>query len=424
MTTEIKGREGVREFLKAQGKDPEKFIPKNPVQPNPESLNAGSDSSSGNKKITDDKEKETVSLTDEQKEQERVAQENAQKVEKEDQDRILSVEESELTDEDKKKKKEILLLRATEKEAQREASIQKRFDELTGQIKDLKSEKTQDKEAIKSLESELQNLRGSIDRNPDKIKAEVKRLESERVSRYAQEDAELPRDERREMTDEELEEWMVEDLVSAQTWLADRQLRRNQERQADIEKMKSSTKSLKAEEVIKLQKESQARVQARHPDLDPTKRIEELKTQGKSKEEIQRIVLSENKKLKLVTEILRENSDRYLLSPNGPELLVEEMERRMSSGKGETQEEKETRIAEEAAEAERQRQSSVDSGISANGRRTGMDTVSASEFEKENPKLYKQQLDIWRRNFPKSTEKELRARLDKRLKERRALGAS
>jgi len=432
MNTGIKGREGAREFLKSQGKDPEKFLPstlENPEnqQPkkNPESLKAGSEPSTENKKTTEEN-KNTVT-EEQQKEQERIAQENAQKAEDEDNRRILSTEESQLTDSEKKKRKELLLLKETEKEAQKEANIQKRFNELTGQIKDLKTEKNADKEKLRLLEDELHKLKTSSERNLDKIRKEVLRLESERISRYAEEDVELPREERREMSKDEIEEWMVEDLVAAQTWLADRQLRRTEERRKDEDALKTRENGTsKADEILKKQKESQLRALARHPDLDAhSKRMEELKTQGKTKEEIQKIIFSEFPKVRIIAEILREDSDRYLLSPDGPELLVDEMEKRMNAKSGESQEEREKRIAEEAAESERQRQESIDSGLPANGRRDGVRSdVQVSEFEKENPSLYKKQLDIWRKYFPKSTEKELRARLDKRLKERRLIGAS
>jgi len=408
MEKEPKGRDKAREFLKKQGKDPEKFLPTK----SPESQNAGTDSSSEIKKVVDG---ETV-----KKEQLEAQAANEEK-------RLLETKEEELTPEEKVKRKELLALKQTEKEAKRDAGIQKRIDELVGEIKTLREEKSQDKETLSKLETALQELRTSKEKNPEKIKQEVTRLEKERIGKYLEEDKSLPREQRREMSKEELDDWLVEDLAAAQEWIADRQLRRRDERTSDIQRMEKGEGAeearSRAEVVVRKQKESQARVVARHPELNISSRLAELRAAGKTPSEAQSIIFAENKKVKIVADILKEDGDKYVLAENGPELLAAEMERRLGSAKSETQEERETRIAEEAAEAERHRQASADSGLTPRGKGGEAASSLQSEFEKENPAMYKKHLDIWRKNFPKISESELRSRLEKRLKERRSIGA-
>jgi hypothetical protein len=220
------------------------------------------------------------------------------------------------------------------------------------------------------------------------------------------------------MSKAELEEWLVEDIVAANEWLADRQARRRDERAEDVKKLRGSGDDVdraKAELIIKKQAESKERVSKKHPELDITDRIKELKAEGKKPKEIEKIIFAENPKARIVAEILRDDPDTYMLSENGPELLAEEMEKRMTK-KGETEEEKEIRIAQEAAEAERQRQEGIDSDIHSTRPPTKPSAQDKDPF-------YQKQLEIWRKAFPNETDAQIKARLDKRLKVRRSIGA-
>lgn len=404
-TKEQKSREKVKEFLKAKGKDPEKLIPssKAPVTQTPEE-----------KKIAEDKAEK------ERKETESRALE-AEKTQKAEEDkRLLEAKDEELSEEDKKKKKEVLALQETERQAQKESKVQKRIDELVGEIKALKAEKSQDKEKLNELEGRLGKLQGAVERNPEKLEQEAARLETERLRKYEEDGKKLPRNQRLEMSRAELEEWLVEDIVAANEWLADRQLRRREERAEDIKKLKGGGKvddtERKASEIIKKQAESKERVSKKHPELDVSKRIEELRAEGKTPKQIETIVFAENPKAKLVAEILRDDPDKYMLSENGPELLAEEMERRMT-GKGESEEDKEARIREEAAEAERQRQADIDSDNLHSTR------PPLKPSEKDKDPFYQKQLAVWKKVFPNETDAQLKARLDKALKRRVEVGA-
>jgi hypothetical protein len=397
-TTE--SREKVKDFLKAKGKDPEKLMPdpKPPVPPTPEE-----------KKLADEKA--------EKERNEQVSR--ALEAKKAEEEKLLGAKDETLSDEDKKKKKEVLELKKTEDQAQKESKVQKRIDELVGEIKALKAEKSQDKEKLVELESRLGKLQGTVERNPEKLGQEVAKLESERLKKYEDEGKDLPREKRLEMSRAELEEWLVEDIVAANEWLADRQLRRREERAEDVKKLRGSGddgSKAKAEEIIRKQAESKDRVSKKHPELDVSNRIKELKAKGMNPKQIETTIFAENPKAKLVAEILREDPDTYMLSENGPELLAEEMEKRMAH-KGESEEEKEERIAQEAAEAERQRQADIDADDLHSTR------PPAKPSAQDKDPFYQKQLEIWRKAFPNESEAQIKARLDKRLKTRRAIGA-
>jgi hypothetical protein len=415
MANENKGRAKVKEFLRKKGKDPEKFFSGNAT---PESSSAGAAPSAEKEKATENQETEEQRKNRERQEAEKEAQRQEQE--------LLEAKDETLSEDDKKRKKDLIRLKAEEKEAKREAGIQKRFDELTGELKALKNEKHQDKEKIASLEKELGQLNNRLENPPEKKQQELERVRQERISRYIEEDKNKPREQRREMSEEELEEWMVEDLVKAQTWLVRRENRRDREFESDTQKDPSKPDNEKVQALVKKQRDSQTRALAKHPELDITARQAELKAQGKTENEIRETIYKENPKARLVGAILKENPDKYLLAEDGPEQLVAEMEKRLTDPekKSETAEEREARIRDEAAEAERQRQEELDNGLNDRGGGSSGGGSSQSVFEKENPAFFKRQLEIWKRQFPKESEASVKARLIKRLETRRAMGAS
>ena len=110
----------------------------------------------------------------------------------------------------------------------------------------------------------------------------------------------------------------------------------------------------------------------------------------------------------MALEIIQENQDKYLLAENGPELVMAEMEKRMQSNhKGETQEERDKRIGDEAVEAEKQRQAKIDEGINST-RGKGSET-KMSDMEKD-------QLRIFQKANPSKTLADFRANQERRKK--------
>lgn len=325
--------------------------------------------------------------------------------------RILSAKEEELSEEEIATR-EILLAEKTEaeKEAKIQAKIDARINEVTGKLKALENQTVKKDDEIKALRQEIEILKNGTNNTEQEIESK----EAERITKYLKEDAKLPREKRREMSDSELEEWMVEDLVSAQRWLSKQELRRDKERLADLEAMKPSKNDeskIKADEVIRKQQESKARVALKHPELDVTKRIAELKGQGKTEQQIQETIFKENPKARVVAEILREDAEKYVLSENGPELLAEEMERRLknqpkNSVKTKTQEEIDQEI-EERVQAELKRRESLPENLRSN-REPGQER-GLSELEKA-------QFAIYQRSFPGKTIADFKAMLKRREK--------
>jgi hypothetical protein len=130
------------------------------------------------------------------------------------------------------------------------------------------------------------------------------------------------------MPRDEIEVWLTEDPVSAQEWLVERNLRRARERHADISE---TNKQKRMSEILSKQEESNSRVLSVHPELDTTERLKELVTQGNSKEDAMKTIFAENEKLRLSVEIFQENPGFYSTRENGPELVAQEMQKRLTN---------------------------------------------------------------------------------------------
>jgi len=286
-------------------------------------------------------------------------------------------------------------------------SVQRRIDELVSEIKELKYDRAMDKTVISDLENELGTMRKQISMTPEeKIQDELVKLESERISKYESEDKNLSREKRREMSKEELEDWLIEDMTQAADWMTDRKLRRIDERKKD--RSGFMQKSVEKEQGI-----SEARMLRRHPELNTDKRVAELKSQGKNPEEISKIICDENPKMKAMVTVLRSNPsiiEKLKFAPDGPEILVRLMEEELAKGNGKKAgigEEERARIAEEAKEAERRRLEEVESGQTS---------TTGKPKETDKGDQYNQQLKIFQRVG------KTKADLDKVLARRRQLG--
>lgn len=298
---------------------------------------------------------------------------------------ILEKPEENLTADEKARKLELKAAKP---------SAGKVIDDLKKELKTLKAEvdkSAEDKKRIAAMEEEIKTLRVAVTK-PAETKKEadlVAAKEKERIDKYLSSDKSLPKEERREMSKEDLEEWFIQDPTAAQEWITQKVLRRDRERQADMAEI---TNKSKASDIIAAQDASQKKVILKHPDLDITGRLNDLRKEGKTPEEARVIVQKENpegfKKAKLIAEIIKEDEDRYFLTPNGPELLMEEMERRLlkKAPDKETEDERDRRIADEAAEAERQRQDNIDKPLHSSS--NGKPKVEETEAYKKGLSLY------------------------------------
>jgi hypothetical protein len=330
----------------------------------PEPKDAGADSSSETKKIKDEAVKAEPAKADVK------AEDKAKDIEAQDKkdEEVLSKKDEELNDDQKKRKVELVKIKQGADEKEKKSNVQKRFDELTAKIKELESDRNSTKAERDTLRTELDGIKKQLSMTPqDKVKEKIKSEISARQKKYLDEDKNLPREERREMTKDELDAWALEDYEGANEWVSKRTYRRIEEEKAlhiDLEQ------TAKAEAILEKQQKSAEKTYIKHPELDVSKRQNELKSQGKSNEEIIKTLCAENPKYKLAVEIYHENPTKYMLSENGPELIVEEIEKRLPKTKEPDNEviALKTKLAE--IEAENKRLKGLDTGLSSHAQGT------------------------------------------------------
>lgn len=308
---------------------------------------------------------------------------------------ILSKEESELTDEQKTRKSELLKekQKSEDKVEERKKEIQKEIDVLISNKKAIEAELGDVRklsERISKLESELAESKKP--KEQEDLATKVKKEQQARIDKYSEEDRSKPREARREMSKEELEDWLLEDLTAATEWMADRSVRRSEEKKEIAKALdKSFDVDVKktAEEFIKKQNESLKKLVDRFPKVVPSKeRLAELK--GKSQDEIDKILSDESEEYRLCLDIAR-SDPKYVSLVNGPELVMEEMEKRLKDkNKSDsitlTKAELDKKIKEEA-EREIQRRASLDEGITSTGGKKMETTEKKSEFRIEQERI-------------------------------------
>ena len=329
----------------------------------------------------------------------------AQAIEKkrlEDETRILGGKDEELSEKDLELKADILKKKKAQKESEREANIQARIDEIDGKFKASEAKRLEAEKRLADLEAKQSG------KDPKKVEVEIERLENARIEKYEQEDASLPKEKRREMSNDDLQEWLVEDMVAANRWLAKQEVRRDRERSADESKLSGSGDEMKskADVVIQKQRESNERVFKKHPELNINKRIADLKAEGKTREEISGIIQADPK-CKLALEIIKENEDKYLLSENGPELVADEIEKRLKTQKVEKKEFKDEEDFDAAVEREIKRRQEIDEGINSTRGKTP---------ETKLTDLEKGQWAIFKKSFPNKTLADFRISQERRKK--------
>ncbi len=318
---------------------------------------------------------------------------------------LASIKEKEdnKSPEDKEKGK----LEKEKKENQ--TKLDKRFGDLTGQLKDLKRDKSADKEKIAILEKELADVKDKL--NPEKIN-EAKKAEEARISKYLEEDKDKPREQKREMSKEDLEEWLLDDIVEANEWMVERSARRSAERNS-LANQETQKKNVAA--FVALVSESSDKVEKKHPELNTKARIEELKkdkpdiTDG----ELHEVLCKENEKYRTMSEIMKADPSKYW-GKNAPELMMVEMEKRLGlkdkePGKEDNKDKTYTAaeiedIKKEAIEAEEERKNNIDEGIeSTKAKETAKGKTYDAETEKKIAKICKIS-GISRKDFDGSVE--------------------
>lgn len=295
-------------------------------------------------------------------------------------ERILTVEDKELSEPELKRKAELQETKRKKDESPDE-KIKRIKEESQQRIDEIKSEllmkENQSNEKIKKLEAEMEVLKKAVQpKIEEDAKSKAKREETDRIAKYVEEDKSKPRSDRREMTKEELQDWYLEEPDEATAWISERAIRRVEERKAIIEDETKNRAKLGADEFIYKQHESGKKLFAKYPGVNPSKeRLDQLK--GKTNSEINKILCDENEEFKLCSEIVAEDPKKYLEAVNGPEMVMAEMEKRLSKKKTVTltEEELEAKIKEEA-----DRRSRLDEGItSTKGKKMETQTGQKSE---------------------------------------------
>jgi len=263
---------------------------------------------------------------------------------------------------------------------------QKRIDEVISDLKSEKSLREQDQGKIAALEKELSSLRQP--QKDQEVSIKVSEVESENLQKYLDEDKEKPLKNRREMSDDDLQEWSLEDFPAAQKWIEERTIRRSKER----EEITKALRGGDAEEFIRKQQESLKKLVSKFPGVQPSvERLAELK--GKSKEEIDEILSSENEEYATMMRIVNSDPKKYLQAIDGPELVMKQMEEQLSSRPKKdvltlTAEELEQRIKEGVA-AETQRLANLDQGVTSSGGRKVEREKQKTAFQLEQEKIAK-----------------------------------
>jgi len=283
-------------------------------------------------------------------------------------EQILESNDGDLNEEELIRKGEIVKERdeartPEQKLADFQENTQKRIDGVLGELKEAKSSRESDQATIKALEDKIANLTGELEESGS-IESDVVKLKNTAEESYAkmvETDKDLPRNERREMSEDELEDYLLEDYSKANQWLVRRELRRDRDLQKQMNAKESNEKA--SESIAK----SAEALFTKYPKCDQEARGEELMKEGKSEKEAIEIVMKESPDFKLMMDILKEDK-KYSdpKDPKAPLLLMEEMEKRIGgTSKTYTEDEVKT-MKEEAIEAERKRIESIDTGAGGN----------------------------------------------------------
>ena len=316
--------------------------------PTPEGSEASADDKTVDSDKIDKKADDKVSQEEDTTQKDGKQEEDKEDQLTEEEQKLVDMKDDELDDDAKVKKQKVV----DKREAKRNTKAEKRINDLITKVKELeesqKTDVTDYKQRLDILEAEKKALEERMEApKSEDSKTILVQLEKDRITQYMSEDSVKPKEQRREMQKDEIDEWLVEDYQEANDWLNRRYDRRKEERIDDENKTKVKGQ---AETIIRQQKLSQVRVTARHRELMPdviNARKEALKLEGKNAVEIQTILCAEIPKYKAMRDVMSDKAfmENAGISPDGPEMVEKEMLKRLDkkpSGGGEL----EARIAE------------------------------------------------------------------------------
>lgn len=250
---------------------------------------------------------------------------------------ILAKKDEELDDAQKKRKTELIQkkkeadeakLSSAEKLEKVKKETQQRIDEISGTLKDVQHRSKEENDSLRRELNMLQKRNEDLEKRlagpktQADLDKEAQAKQAELISTQISEDQGLPREQRREMTKEELEAWYAEDFAGAQQWVTDRSFRRSN----NLQKIKTD---MRHQSLREQQKSSYERVVAKHPEMNTARineRIKVLQAEGKGESDIGKAIAEEFPKYALSLEISQRNP-AWSTQSNGPELVMAEMER-------------------------------------------------------------------------------------------------
>ncbi len=267
-------------------------------------------------------------------------------------EKILKADEAKLNDAEKKRKAEL-----SEKH---KGDVQRRIDELVSEIKSLKDSTAKEREENELFKKELAEIRIQQNKAPvDQVQSIIQEKETNRIREYLEKDKSLPREQRREMSKEELSDWLLEDLDAATDWKAERMYRRNKEREKDLSSIHTEKQN---QEIKKMQQESFKRV---------FKDNQNIFTEG----------TDENK---ILVEIASKHPE-WNTDPDAPEKAVAEVNKVLNSNRVKTEDSEIETLRNKVAELERR--AAVDTGLSSSRNNPLMVKTGKPEFSEEQIKI-------------------------------------
>lgn len=280
-------------------------------------------------------------------------------------EQLLETNDDELTEDEKSRKQEVINKKESSKSPEEKLKewqdkTQERIDSLISELKAEKSSRKQDQEKIDMLNSVIDSMKGDLERSGNIESDEDKMIKSENeiYSRMIDEDKELPKSKRREMSKDDLEEFLLEDMVEANEWIVRRERRREKDRES----------RLKGKDTAKTIQDSAKKFYEEFPECNVEQRGNELVNQGKTESEAIKIIMDENPDFKLMMDLI--NSNKEFSDPKNPQapiLLAKAMREKKSSGKKTYTEEEVQKMVKEAQMKEDERLKSIDAGVSSTG---------------------------------------------------------
>jgi len=311
---------------------------------------------------------------------------------------LITKDDKDLDDAGRKRKAELLKAQQEAEDKKLDPKVlkikqetQKRIDTISNELKQHKDKTSKDAVAkqkeLDDLRKKNKELEEKLAAGPsneaEEAEADANNAEQERIAKYLERDKDKPREKRLEISDEDLDAWFAEEPAKAQAWITRRELRRTGER-LQYAQAKSQEKLTK--DFLTKQTETANKVAEKHPEIIVDKRYDELKAEGKEHEEIMKIIREENPKYRVCADLLKENPKKYLNAENGPELIIADMEKRLSSKGSEDAKDKQIADLSKAVEdltAQVQQITTADVGINSTKIKTRPTPEQITEGERQ-----------------------------------------